>query len=251
MLLDSDSSLKVAHDIIHDANEFFKKWSWLIAERDSSSLGDDSTVPEGYVEFEYSDGSIFNVPCVWNIFMFSEKDVREKITFINGEHSGQWRVGTASTSVGAFYGLISDAPIEVGTLTTDGLISLNNEDYGDVLSIILPQIENLSTGTIDALALAIQEFTGTNTTLGNCTFNDVSAPDAEVEDVVSARVDEIKATELICTGEQRITVESFNVMHCKLYCNVWGMKPSYYKESLIENISLVEFAFTILNTLSN
>ena len=213
MLLDSDSSLKVAHDIIHDANEFFKKWSWLLAEQDDSSLGEDSTVPEGYVGFEYSDGSIFNVPCVWNVFMFSEKDVREKITFINGEHSAQWRVGSASASVGAFYGLISDAPIEVGALKTDGLISLNNEEYGDVLSIIFPQIEDLSTGTIDALALTIQKFTGTNTTLGNCTFNDVSAPDAEVEDVVSARIDEIKTTELICTGEQRITVESFNAWY--------------------------------------
>lgn len=57
-----------------------------------------------------------------------------------------------------------------------------------------------------------QKFTGTNTTLGNCTFNDVSAPDAEV-DVVSARFDEIKATELICTGEQRITVEAFNAWY--------------------------------------
>lgn len=230
MLLDSDSSLKVAHDIIHDANDLLRikdsiaemkageqrkhsKWEQLLDTPDSPNLPPDSTVPEGYVEFEYSDGSIFRVPCVWNIFMFSEKDVREKITFINGEHSGQWRVGTATTSVGAFYGLISDAPIEVGTLTTDGLISLNNEDYGDVLSIVFPQIEELSTGTIDALALTIQEFTGTNTTLGNCTFNDVSAPDAEVEDVVSARFDEIKATELICTGEQRITVESFNAWY--------------------------------------
>lgn len=213
MLLDSDSSLKVAHDIIHDANEFFKKWSWLLAEPDDSSLGEDSTVPEGYVEFEYSDGSIFNVPCVWNVLMFSEGDVREKITFINGEHSGQWSVGTVSTAVGAFYGLISDAPIEVGALKTDELIALNNEDYDDVLSIIFPQIEDLSTGAIDALALTIQEFTGTNTTMGNCTFNDVLAPDAEVEDVVSARIDELKTTELICTGEQRITVESFNAWY--------------------------------------
>lgn len=210
MLLDSDSSLKVAHDIIHDANELVRKWPWLLA--DPSNPPEGSTVSEGYVDFEYANGSVARIPCAWMIFINSDGDVRERIAFIRGEASGEWTAAHVESAGGSAFGLASSSPISLNSVTAERILALDAEDKGARASIdiVSAQAEGISTGSADVYNCSISELGSDHSvTLTDNTYGDLDIPDGEISlDDFSA--EDISTNVFTYGGEQVTAVEKIN-----------------------------------------
>lgn len=208
MLLDSDTSLKVAHDIIHDANEFFKKWPWILKTPDHPPEG--STVTDGYVEFEFSDGSVLRIPCHWVVFQYADGSVTEKLQFRRGANSATWRAGMTGTAAGQFAGMLSGAGINIGALVISEIVAMNEGGAEAPVMIETPIIDslvclNLRTkgSAIGALA-ASDEFE-----LEGDTFEDVETADGAVENIQFC-AEEAVSRSMEGVGERKIPVDRFN-----------------------------------------
>ncbi len=207
MLLDSDTSLKCAHDIIHDAFEFFTKWPCLVEDPDDTSSGDSAS--KGYVDFEFADGSLFRVPCAWSIFTLAEGNVRESITFRNNGFSETWSVGTVTATVGAITGLIANGPVAAGVFRTASITGLTSEN--NLVVLVLPSMMNFTAHAIEMLNAAIRRFIGTGTfEINNSELATLNAPDGEVILDEHIRADAVVTEDLITSGEKIIPVEKVN-----------------------------------------
>jgi hypothetical protein len=192
MLLNSETAIKVAHDVIHDSEEFFTKWSRLAASAEE--------VPEGYVDFEFADGALLRIPCVWQIMLFAEGAKRPSIIFRHNGYTVEWKPGTMGTaSVGAVSGLISDGPIKAGNLTLGSIVSQN--DWIQIVDAVIEYFNStvavVRNGSINKIAVADAA------TMTGCTFDTLMPEgngfiDAELND---ARIDNVDADTLITRGE--------------------------------------------------
>lgn len=192
MLLNSETAIKVAHDVIHDSEEFFTKWSLLTASAEE--------VPEGYVDFEFADGSLLRIPCAWQIMLFAERAELPSIIFKYNGHTVEWKLGTTGTSpVGSVPGLISSGPIKVGDISLEEIYPL--DEWVQILGAV---IEYFNSTVAVVSGVYINEITVAATaTMIGCTF-DTLAPkesgfiDAELND---ARIDNADTDMLITSGE--------------------------------------------------
>lgn len=147
MLLNSETAVKVAHDVIHNSEEFFAKWSLLTAPADD--------VPEGYVDFEFADGALLRVPCVWQIMMMTEGAEKTSIIFKRDSFTVEWKAGMSSSAVGAVEGLISDGPIKVGALCADSISVIGN--WGKIIDAAIKYMTSsvaaIENGAVDKLVV--------------------------------------------------------------------------------------------------
>lgn len=205
MLLDSETALKVAHDIIHDSEEFFAKWKLLAANA--------SEMPEGFVDFEFSDGSLIRIPCVWQILTLAEGAERPELVLRNGDAAITWKPGEASSAAGAVAGLLCDGAIPAGAISTDALFGLNQRSGGAPLRIIQGLFNTLVSASLVTSACTIKKITTDNTAeIIGSSFEDLFASG---EGYIDADIDEwggdtIDAEELVSYGEWHVPVEKMN-----------------------------------------
>lgn len=201
MLLDSDTSLKIAHDIIHDANEFFKKWPWLLADPDTSP--EESTVSNGYVDFEYADGSMVRIPCAWTTLLFSDGESREKITFKRGTMLGEWAPGSSWDASA----IVSNVPVVVDNLFIETAAA---PDSDTSIEIVMPNVHDVVAGVVKTINAIIQNLTATGSFgLRDSSYENVLMKDGEA-DLNDLRADAASSRDLVCTGERIVPVEKIN-----------------------------------------
>lgn len=205
MLLESETAVKAAHDIIHNAEEFFDKWLLLLASQEE--------VPEGYVDFEFADGSLLRVPCAWQILMFAEGAERPYITFKRGDTVATWRPGTASAFAGAFSGLVSDAPVTLNTLYVESILALTGTYGTGYANIEDAEFDTITTLSIIAAYCVITNLViNTTAQVTGSTFENLEilgkgVLDADLDELTG---DSLAADDISCTGEQVVPVEKVN-----------------------------------------
>lgn len=205
MLLESETAVKAAHDIIHNAEEFFDKWRLLLASQEE--------VPEGYVDFEFADGSLLRVPCAWQILMFAEGAERPYITFKRGDTVATWRPGTVSAFAGAFSGLVSDAPVTLNTLHIESILALTGTYGTGYVNIEDAEFDAITTLSIIAAYCIITNLViNTTAQVTGSTFENLEILGKGVLDADLGELtgDSLAADDISCTGEQVVPVEKVN-----------------------------------------
>lgn len=205
MLLESETAVKAAHDIIHNAEEFFDKWLLLLASQEE--------VPEGYVDFEFADGSLLRVPCAWQILMFSEGAERPYITFKRGDTVATWRPGTVSSFAGAFSGLVSDAPVTLNVLAVESILALTWTYGTGYVNIEDAEFDAITTLSIIAAYCVITNLViNTTAQVTGGTFENLEMLGKGVLDADLGELtgDSLAADDISCTGEQVVPIEKVN-----------------------------------------
>lgn len=205
MLLESETAVKAAHDIIHNAEEFFDKWLLLLASQEE--------VPEGYVDFEFADGSLLRVPCAWQILMFSEGAERPYITFKRGDTVATWRPGTVSSFAGAFSGLVSDAPVTLNTLHIESILALTGTCGTGYVNIEDAEFDTITTLSIIAAYCVIPNLViNTTAQVTGGTFENLEMLGKGVLDADLGELtgDSLAADDISCSGEQVVPIEKVN-----------------------------------------
>lgn len=192
MLLDSETAIKVAHDVIHDSEEFFTKWSLLTASAEE--------VPEGYVDFEFADGALLRIPCVWQIMLFAEGTVRPSIIFKHNGYTVEWKSGTAGTSsVGTVSGLISSGPVKIADISLGEILA--QSEWIQILDAVIEYFNStvavIRGGYVNKITVTAAA------TITGCAFNTLVPEesgfiDTELND---ARIDNADTDMLITGGE--------------------------------------------------
>lgn len=214
MLLESETAVKAAHDIIHNAEEFFDKWLLLLASQEE--------VPEGYVDFEFADGSLLRVPCAWQILMFAEGAERPYITFKRGDTVATWRPGTVSAFAGAFSGLVGDAPVTLNTLYVESILALTGTYGTGYVNIEDAEFDTITTLSIIAAYCVITNLViNTTAQVTGCTFENLEMLGKGVLDADLGELtgDSLAADDISCTGEQVVPIEKVNAWN-----SVYGPK---------------------------
>lgn len=191
MLLNSETSVKVALDIIHDATEFFTKWGAL--------TGTSNDVPEGYVDFEFSNGWLLRIPCVWKLMEYEKGDERPSITLKNGDLTAEWTIGDVSTSIGTISGVESDKNIQMKSLSAESIIAL-----GDVLELMKGTIDTLNATRGTVSAGTIHKITGSgHASINRGTFvNIVPKENGTIDmDLTGGRIGQTATKKWVCGGE--------------------------------------------------
>ena len=205
MLLESETAVKAAHDIIHNAEEFFDKWRLLLASQEK--------VPEGSVDFEFADGSLLRVPCAWQTLMFAEGAERPYITFKRGDTVATWRPGTAGAFAGAFSGLVSDAPVTLNTLYVESILALTGTYGTGYANIEDAEFDTITTLSIIAAYCVITNLViNTTAQVTGSTFENLEilgkgVLDADLDELTG---DSLAADDISCTGEQVVPIEKVN-----------------------------------------
>lgn len=205
MLLESETAVKAAQDIIHNAEEFFDKWLLLLASQEE--------VPEGYVDFEFADGSLLRVPCAWQILMFSEGAERPYITFKRGDTVATWRPGTVSSFAGAFSGLVSDAPVTLNVLSVESILALTGTYGTGYVNIEDAEFDAITTLSIIAAYCVITNLViNTTAQVTGGTFENLEMLGKGVLDADLGELtgDSLAADDISCTGEQVVPIEKVN-----------------------------------------
>lgn len=208
MLLESETAVKAAHDIIHNAEEFFDKWLLLLASQEE--------MPEGYVDFEFADGSLLRVPCAWQTLMFTEGAERPYIIFKRGDAVATWRPGTVSSFVGAFEGLVSDSPVALDVLSVESIIALTGTYGTGYVNIEDAEFDTITTLSI-IVAYCIITHLVINTT-AQVTGGSFENLDVRGGGILDADLDELTGDSLVaddmsCTGEQVVPIEKVNAWY--------------------------------------
>lgn len=192
MLLNSETAIKVAHDVIHDSEEFFTKWSLLTASAEE--------VPEGYVDFEFADGALLRIPCIWQIMLFAEGAERPSIIFKHNGNTVEWKLGTTGTSsVGSVSGLISGGTIKAGDILLEEI--LPQKEWAQILDAVIEYFNStvavVRGGNINKITVA-DTSTITGGTFDTLVPEENGFIDAELND---ARIDNASTDMLITGGE--------------------------------------------------
>lgn len=205
MLLDSATALKVAHDIIHDSEEFFTKWKLLAANA--------SEMPEGFVDFEFSDGSLVRIPCAWQVLALGEGAERPELVLRNGDAAVTWKPGEASSAAWAVAGLLCDGTVSAGSIATDALLGLSQGSNGAPLRIIQGLFNTLVSTSLVTSACTIKTTTTDNTAkiIGSSFENLFASGEGHIDaDIDEWGGDTIDAEELVSYGEWNVPVEKMN-----------------------------------------
>ena len=147
MLLDSDTAIKVAHDIIHDIEELIgkdgssPKWKRLLSPM--------SEAPEGYVDFEFSDGAVINAPCVWTVMLGRGGAVRTSLVLNNSRYTATWTPGTVNAASGTVDALISDVAVILGDIVADSIQGIAGANGAPLA------IENANIAVLSAASAAV------------------------------------------------------------------------------------------------
>lgn len=202
MLLNSDTAVKVAHDIIHDAEEFFKKWPLL--------AGAASAAPEGYVDFEFSDGYLLRVPCAWYTLLLNPDNIISRLILKNGGQMAIWAPGIIQTGTGSLSGVISDSPIVAGEISTEDIVAFGRQT-SDIALI------SATAGSIAAISFKIKETTVLSLTVKgkayiyDGVFDNLIQGNAVIDiNLDNLYGDSLIAEECVCTGETIVPVEKMN-----------------------------------------
>lgn len=229
MLLDAETAVKIAHDIIHDAKEFlgYKDPSGSSGGSDNSEgdktprvpgkwakviNGTSEDVPEGYVDFEFSDGSLIHVPCVWQALLFAQGSERQKLELKRGGTTITWKLGAIVAARGSIEGLASDGPVAVDSLTVESILGIRSGTTSTI-EIVKGQFDAVAVTAIVIAASVIEKLTVNNeATITGSTFANLLASragyiDADVEEWGG---DSIEVEDLVASGEQYIPVEKMN-----------------------------------------
>lgn len=208
MLLESETAVKAAHDIIHNAEEFFDKWLLLLASQEE--------VPEGYVDFEFADGSLLRVPCAWQTLLFAEGAERPYITFKRGDTVTTWRPGTVSSFMGGFEGLVSDGPVALNVLFVESILALTGTYGTGYVNIEDAEFDTITTFSVIAAYCVITNLViNTTAQITGGTFENLGmlgagTLDADLDELTG---DSLIAEDMSCTGEQVVPVEKVNAWY--------------------------------------
>ena len=218
MLLNSDTAVKVAHDIIHDCEEFFAKWKLLLAPREEC--------PEGYVDFEFADGMLIRIPCAWT---FEGTDTPEVpvLLFKNGEQTAEMTVASKAVTVGSIVGAESTVPITFGDITANYLMGLSNG--GDARLTVI----NAAISRLVGYAYTISQSTIKNlkvedsATIDGGTISSIDSSGGTISaDLDELRSDSFIVESLTCGGEQIIATEKYNATYEDAYPQPTGARYS-------------------------
>ena len=229
MLLDTETAVKVAHDIIHDAKEFLgyedptgsaggsdnsegDKKAWVPGKWAKVINGTSEDVPEGYVDFEFSDGNLIRMPCVWQALLFAQGAERQELEFKHGGTTVTWKPGTLMAARGSIEGLVSDGPVAVDNLITESILGISNGTTSPV-EIVKGKFDAITAMAIIIAASVIEKLTVNNdATITGSIFENLLAGDsgyidAEIEEWDG---DSIEVEDLVTSGEQYVPVEKMN-----------------------------------------
>lgn len=218
MLLNSDTAVKVAHDIKHDCEEFFAKWKLLLAPREEC--------PEGYVDFEFADGMLIRIPCAWT-FKGPDAPSVPVILFRNGEQEAEMTVSSKAMAVGSIVGAESTVPIAFGDITANYLMGLTRD--GDARLTLV----NAAISRLVGYAYTISQSIIKNLTVEESTTIDggIISSIASSGGTISADLDELRSDSfivdnLVCGGEQFIATEKYNATYEDRYPEPTGARYS-------------------------
>lgn len=228
MLLDTETAVKIAHDIIHDAKEFLGYEDPSGSAGSNNSEGDKKPrvpgkwekvingtpedVPEGYVDFEFSDGSLIRMPCVWQTLLFAQGAERPKLEFKRGGTTVTWQPGSVVAARGSVEGLVSDGPVVVDNLITESILGISKGTTSSV-EIVKGQFDAITAMAIIIAASVIEKLTvDTDATITGGRFENLLAGG---EGYIDADVEEwdgnsIEVEDLVTSGEQYVAVEKMN-----------------------------------------
>ena len=229
MLLDTETAVKIAHDIIHDAKEFLgyedpsgsadvldnsegDKAPWVPGKWAKVINGTPEDVPEGYVDFEFSDGSLIRMPCVWQALLFAPGAERQKLEFKRGGATVTWKPGSIVASPGTIKGLVSDGPVAVDNLITESILGISNGETSPI-EIVKGKFDAVTAMAIIIAESVIERLTVNNeAAITGGIFENLLAGasgyiDADIEEWSG---DSIEAEDLVVSGEQYVPVEKMN-----------------------------------------
>lgn len=229
MLLDTETAVKIAHDIIHDVKEFLghEDPQGSAEERDNSEgdktpripgkwakviNGTPEDVPEGYVDFEFSDGSLIRMPCVWQALLFAPGAERQKLEFKSGGTSVTWMPGSIMAARGSIEGLVSDGPVAVDNLVTESILGIS-DGTTSTIEIMAGKFDVVTVMAIIIAASVIEKLTVNNEaiitggTFENLLAGESGYVDADVGEWCG---DSLEVGDLVVSGEQYVPVEKMN-----------------------------------------
>lgn len=228
MLLDTETAVKIAHDIIHDAKEFLgyedpsgsagsdnsegDKKPWVPGKWEKVINGTPEDVPEGYVDFEFSDGSLIRMPCVWQALLFAQGAERPKLEFKRGGTTVTWQPGSVVAARGSVEGLVSDGPVVVDNLITESILGISKGTTSSV-EIVKGKFDAITAMAIIIAASVIEKLAvNTDATITGGRFENLLAGgegyiDADVEEWDGNSID---VEDLVTSGEQYVAVEKMN-----------------------------------------
>lgn len=182
MLLDSETAIKVSRDVIHDIEEIVgkenspAKWKRL--------LGSVEDEPAGYVDFDFSDGAVLRVPCVWAIRKYGAGAARPSLIFTRNGVTATWTPGNINTARGRTLALISDTAAIVGDIVADAIVGIEKPS-GAPVEIAGAGIPLLAASALTVAHSAINRLTANNVTITGATFSKLEASNG----VIIARLD--------------------------------------------------------------
>ena len=218
MLLDAETSAKVAHDIAHDAKEFLGypdpetgewvpgKWARLLSRPEDS--------PDGFVDFEFSNGRLLRMPCAWYSLLFAEGAERERIVFKRDGASATWEPGNHSAAGGPFSGIVSSAPVRAGTVTVGGISADKREGATGRIYIERPEFARIVVGGMVLAYCLVRSMAvdGASSIFGGAFENLIPEGNGHIDaNLEAVDGDSIEAASLECTGERVIAVERMNM----------------------------------------
>lgn len=229
MLLDTETAVKIAHDIIHDAKEFLGyedpsgsaggpdnsegaktrrvpgKWAKVIN-------GTPADVPEGYVDFEFSDGSLIHMPCVWQALLFAPGAERQKLEFKRGGTTVTWMPGSLVAARGSIEGIVSDGPVSVDNLVTESILGIS-DGITSTIEIVKGKFDVATVMAAIITASVIEKLTVNNEAIiaGGAFENLLAGESGYIDaDVEEWGGDSIEVEDLVVSGEQYVPVEKMN-----------------------------------------
>lgn len=208
-MLNSDTAVKVAHDIIHDCEEFFAKWKLLLATREDC--------PEGYVDFEFADGMLIRIPCAWT-FEGTDTPTVSVLLFKNGEQTAEMSVAAKAVAVGSIVGVESTVPIAFGDVTANYLMGLS--ENGDAhLTVVNAAISRLVGYAYDISQSTIKNLiVEDSATIDGGTISSIESSAGTISaDLDELRSDSFIVENLTCGGEQFIANEKYNATYEDAY----------------------------------
>lgn len=226
MLLDSTTSLKMVHDALGDFLEFLgidprtgisnmSKWRQLLASPEDPDLPEDSAVPDGYVEFNYSDGHAIQIPCLWKVTYLSDGSNRERITLRNGQDAAVWECRKFNTAYGEITALFLERLAEIGVLSANRLIAHNSVEYGHVLTLVAPGIFNMIAANVDASGLSVEKIKVSGiASVESCSFAELDLADGDAA-ISSAQIEDAVAGTFTCDSPRLQFAEKFNAWTSK------------------------------------
>lgn len=210
MLLDTETAVKVAHDIIHDAEEFIGHPDEGIPGKWAALLGTSADIPSGHVDFEFSDGYLLGVPCVWQVLLYDVSPTRDQLTIRRNGESVTLRPVIGELEDMAH--IESDGPMMLGGLFVDTIYPPENTE-DPFLYVHDAQFGSVDIDSATASYCHVDALTINGSAIISSGIFENMAPSGNGHvdaSLSSLDAETLSAYGLICGGEQVVPAEKVN-----------------------------------------